>query len=54
MNLVALILWCAAAVLFAAATLAPPYSARLVYAGLALLTVGLIVQSGSTTHDVTF
>jgi hypothetical protein len=53
-NVFALILWCAAAILFLAAVLVPPYYARLTNLGLCLLTVGLIVQSGSTTHNVTF
>ncbi len=54
MNVIALILFIAAAVLFAVAGLVAPYSGRLVSLGLAVLTVGFIVQFGAKTHSITF
>jgi hypothetical protein len=49
-NVVALIAWIAAAVCFIAGIYVP----KLTNAGLALLTVGLIIEFGARSHSVTF
>jgi hypothetical protein len=53
-NVVSFILCLAAAVLFVVAGLVPPYSYRLVSLGLALFSVGFIIEAGAKTHTITF
>ena len=54
MNIIALILLIIAAVFFAVACTNRPVPSWLLSAGLALLTIGLIVQFAAKTHSITF
>jgi hypothetical protein len=54
MNVVSLILFILAAVLFTVAGLVPPYFGRLVSLGLAVATVGFIVEFGARSQTIHF
>ncbi len=54
MNVIAFVLVLAAAVLFVVAALVPPYSYRLVSLGLALFSVGFIIEAGAKSHAISF